>query len=119
MLLYNLDHGEAEGHVIRMAAQEGLPLPKEIENAPRLLPGLGVYFGAFMDLRSCAEADGPIPWTATRQWADENELEPAQRRALFHHMRALDRAFGDWRSKKEKAHAVRVQQAGKRHGKAR
>lgn len=104
MLAYDLDHGEAEQHVLLAAAREGFPIPAVIEQAPRLLPGLDLFYAAFLQLRTCAAPDLPVPWTAIREWATEHELDPAQRRAVFHHVRELDRTLMEWRRAKEKRH---------------
>jgi hypothetical protein len=86
-----------------MAAREGLPIPKGMSAAPELWPGLSLYFSAYVDLRTCAADGGPVPWTATDQWATSNDLDGDQRRALHHHVRAMDGAFLDHVAKERKS----------------
>ena len=91
-----------EGLILRECARDKRPLPEAIANAPQLLPGLDLYYDAFLALSSCRSlgmAEGPIPWTAIRSFADEGGFEGEQRDDLFFHVRSLDRVYLDWRAK--------------------
>lgn len=73
-------------------------MPEPIQQRPELLCGLDLYLGAFNELASCRPlgpngVDGPIPWTAIRDWAIEHDLRGEQRGDLFHHVRVLDNAY--------------------------
>lgn len=54
---------------MRMTAADRKPVPAAIANAPTVLPGLHLYFQAFMDLTTCRAPGGSIPWTAMHDWA--------------------------------------------------
>lgn len=76
--------------------RERLPLPKRIQEAPELLPGMEFYFAAFSDLdttRPIGMELGPISWSAIQQYADYYELEPEAREDLHYHIRVLDNQF--------------------------
>lgn len=119
MLLHDLAHKGVEEHVLQIAAREGLPIPRGVSAGPELMPGLDLFFRAFVDLRTCAADGGPVPWTAVEQWADAYDLDPDQRRALHHHTRKMDEAFlehvGKERARRD-AKAVRTRNAGPRKG---
>jgi hypothetical protein len=82
-----------------------MPLPQAIANAPELELGLDLFFVAFMDLTTCRAigmAEGPIPWTAVRDYCDELLLEGDQREDMFHHIREMDTVYLKHRAKKSK-----------------
>ena len=73
-----------------------LPLPDRIENAPRLLPGLDLYYDAFQYLSTCRQVGfsfGPIPCDAIDAYADRREFSDNQREDLFFVIREMDNAF--------------------------
>lgn len=76
--------------------RRGLPLPDRIQNAPELLPGLGLYLRAFYDLDSCRPVgfgEGPIPWTAIEEWCRSLELDEEERDDVHYLVRRLDNAY--------------------------
>jgi hypothetical protein len=96
VLLYTLEQGSTEEEIIKQAQDSGMPLPKAILNKPELLPGLDLFFDAFMALSSCryvGMAEGPIPWTAIDRYCTVNEIEGELREELFHHVRSLDGVY--------------------------
>ena len=73
-MLYNLEQGKSEATIIQSSYREGVPLPKKIQEAPTLLPGLDIYFEAFYDLgseRINGMSVGEIPWRAAWFYARE------------------------------------------------
>lgn len=85
--------------------REGLPLPQKIANAPTLQLGLQLFWVAFMELSSCRSSAmglGRIPWTAIKDWALAYELDEEQADDLFHAILAMDSAYLDHESKKDK-----------------
>ena len=45
-------------------------------------------------------AEGPIPWTAVKAYADEmNIVDEEQREDFFYYIRTMDAAYVDFRSK--------------------
>lgn len=63
---------------------------------PELLDGLEAYYRAFEQLTSCRNVgldEGPIPWTAIRDYANEHRIVGDMRSDLFHHVRALDNEY--------------------------
>lgn len=90
--------------VARQCAREKAPLPEKFANAPELLPGLDLYYSAFFDLSTCRPlgfAEGPIPWLAIDRYCEANDIEGEQREDLHFHVRALDRAYLQWRANQQ------------------
>jgi hypothetical protein len=106
-----LTHGEHAEAVQKQVEDQKLPFekwPKFLRDRPVLLPGLELYYAAFMDLsttRSIGFGIGPIPITAIYEYADREDFEPDTRQALFEHVRAMDTAF--LRYHREKMEAAR------------
>lgn len=70
-------------------------MPDRIKNAPRLIPGLQLYFQAFFDLDAERKHDfgyASIPRSAIVHYCDELELDEEQRMDMLHHVRHMDRA---------------------------
>lgn len=53
--------------------------------------------------REVGWSEGPIPWSAIERYAEANDIEGDQREDLHFHVRALDRAYLEWRRKKKPA----------------
>jgi len=67
------------------------PLPAAIQRAPEILPGLGLYYLAFLDLQT--HRQGTIPWMAIDDYGRRNEFSEDQLEALHHHIRHLDGVY--------------------------
>lgn len=81
-----------------------MPLPKAIADAPELELGLDLFYLAFMDLTTCRSmgfGEGPIPWSAVRDYCDEMELEGDQREDMFNHIRMMDTTYLNHRASKK------------------
>jgi len=75
--------------------RENRPLPDRIKNAPSLLPGLELYYGAFMDLMSTRKIGdmggiAPIGWDIIQYYGICNDLNADQMEALHYHLREMD-----------------------------
>lgn len=100
-----MEQGATEQAILRQCAQLKLPIPDAIANAPILTEGLELYFMAFLDLTTCRSygmSEGPIPWTAIRDWAAYNKLSTYQTDDLFYMVREMDNAYLDYRAKQQK-----------------
>lgn len=100
-----MEQGATEQAILRQCAQLKLPIPDAIANAPILKEGLELYFMAFLDLTTCRSygmSEGPIPWTAIRDWAAYNGLSSYQTDDLFYMVREMDNAYLDYRAKQLK-----------------
>ena len=76
--------------------REGLPLPDRIQNAPDLLPGLELYYLAFMELsdsRSIGMGLGPIPWKVVHDYAQAYGLDSDQTEEMHFHIKEMDAAY--------------------------
>jgi hypothetical protein len=85
-----------------------MPLPKAIADAPELELGLELFYLAFMDLTTCRSmgfGEGPIPWTAVRDYCDDMELVGDQRDDMFAHIRMMDTVYLNHRASKAKKEA--------------
>lgn len=86
-----------------------MPLPKAIADAPELEPGLDLFYLAFMDLTTCRSmgfGEGPIPWTAVRDYCNDMDLEGDQREDMFIHIRLMDTVYLNHRASKVKKDAA-------------
>lgn len=100
-----MEQGATEQAILRQCAQLKLPIPDAIANAPILTEGLELYFMAFLDLTTCRNqgmGDGPIPWTAIKDWAMYYGLNELQTDDLFYMIREMDAAYLDYRAKQQK-----------------
>lgn len=79
-----------------------MPLPKAIENAPELWPGLELYMRAWYDLdstRSIGLGVGPIPWNATQEYCLSLGLNAEQGEKMHHLVREMDKIYLDHQNK--------------------
>lgn len=92
-----MEQGPTEKVIIQQCAQQRLPLPDKIANAPEIYFGLELFYLAFMDLTSCRGSgygtEGPISWLAINQYADAKEFEEEQREDLFYFIQKLDAIY--------------------------
>lgn len=98
-----MEQGPTELTIIKQALRTGMPLPKAIENAPELWPGLELYLNAWFELdttRSIGMNVGPIPWNAIESYCLVCELDVEQKAKMHKLVRALDRVYLDHQRKK-------------------
>lgn len=100
-----LEMGPHEQTLARQSMQMGQPLPDRIANAPELRFGLQLYLQAFLNLDS-ERNEGPIPWSAIRDYAQAFELDEEQTDDLFYFVRRLD-------SEQMRIRAAKIAKAGK------
>ena len=116
-MLYDLEQGPVAEDVVAIAEKTGRPIPGEVANRPELLPGLGLFYGAFVDLHTCRPAGfgaAAIPYTAIVSWVDEVELVGDQRRRAFYMIHRMDRAFLDWAEKRRRIEELQRERASKK-----
>lgn len=92
--------------MIRRARAERKPTPEKIANAPMLLPGMGLYFQAFLALSSCRPlgmGEGRIPWTAAFQYAENMGLDHDEFEDLWVLVSFMDAAYLKFRQEKQKS----------------
>lgn len=81
-------------------------LPEKIQNAPEILPGLEIFYEAFMDLASSrghtAAGPAPIPFSEISAWAMRYEIEGDTFELLLHFIRRLDGVYLEFVSKQSK-----------------
>ena len=83
--------------------RSGEPIPERIANAPVLLPGLIVYYLAFLELSSCRSGGfsiGPIPWSSIAMYAQLHEFEGEQLEDLFYFVQCLDSEYIKFKEKR-------------------
>lgn len=91
-----LEQGEVESKIIAQCMRENLPLPDRIANAPEIIPGLELYFVAFLDLsdsRTIGMGPGPIPWKVVQDYCREFGLDDDQTEEMHHHIKVMDAAY--------------------------
>lgn len=84
-----------------------MPIPDKIANAPDLGWGLDFYYTAFMELSTCRDlgmAEGAIPWTAVREFAEADGLlsDPDEFERFVTIIRGLDIAYLEHQKSKQK-----------------
>jgi hypothetical protein len=100
-----MEQGPTEKSIIEQCIRTRSPLPNAIANAPQLLPGLELYYNAFMDLTSCRQmgfGEGPISWLSVAEYCAVHSIEGDQREELFYHIREMDTAYLELRAKQSK-----------------
>lgn len=100
-----MEQGPTERQIVDRCVRERLPLPKRIQNAPELLLGLELYYGAFLDLSSCRPngwGPQPISWLTIAEYADHLGLDEEQREDLFFFIRAMDSCWLHYHDRKQK-----------------
>ena len=99
-----LEQGPTEKVILEQCYRNKMPLPESIKNAPELLPGLELFYGAFFDLTSCRtglhSTEGPIKWTAMDRWAERYQLDDEQWEDLVYHLGQMDEAYLKFKTKK-------------------
>ena len=84
--------------------REGIPFPDKIANAPDLLPGLELYYLAFMELtdsRQIGMGLGPIPWKVVHDYCDAHDLSQDQREEMHHHIKEMDAVYLEFNRRKK------------------
>lgn len=72
-----------------------LPVPQAIIDAPSLAPGLEIYYDAFVELLSCRNMQGSIPWTAIEEYRVASGLDSESN--LLFLVRRMDAAYLKWK----------------------
>lgn len=75
-----------------------------MENAPELLPGLDLYYNAFVALereRPVGMSAGHIPRRATQEYAEDYGLDDDQMELLHYAIVQMDDVITEWRSKQK------------------
>lgn len=107
VLLYWLEQGPTEKAILQACARERRPPPARIANAPDLLPGLELFYLAFMDLTSCRGqgygTEGPISWLTIDDYAARCGYLGEQREDLIYHMQRMDAEYLKYKTKKLEA----------------
>lgn len=89
------------------AIAKNRPLPEWFLNEPLSFRGDDFFITAFFHLDTCRQmtesGPGPIPWTATVDYADRRGLEPDLSLAFEFIIAEMDKAYRKWFNKKQKA----------------
>lgn len=82
---------------MKQAENNKQPIPRVIQEAPELEPGLALYYNAFTTVTSCRSAGGmgigPIMWTAKRDYCDEYGIVGVQREYMYEMLSRMDGAY--------------------------
>lgn len=87
-------------------------MPDAIKNAPELLPGLQFVFEAFGELnttRAMGQVEGPIPWTAIREYAEVYDVRGDEFDEFNYLIRAMDLEYMSFRSEELKRQNAKLQ----------
>lgn len=109
-----MEQGGVEKDIVAMALKRGhgtydgflLNLPDKIKGAPVLLPGLELFYDAFMDLASSrghtAGGPGSIPFSEVSAWASHYDLDHETFELLWLFIRRMDAVYLDYVRSKSK-----------------
>lgn len=98
--------GTTEERLLRQAYARGGKLPRALAEAPELRLGLELYYLAYNELHSCRSwsfGAGPIPWSATKDYAVANRLDEEQTEDLLYYVSKMDQAYIEYASEKSKS----------------
>ena len=104
-MLYTLEQGPVEQGIIKTCLRERLPFPQAIQNAPELIMGLELFYGAYLDLdgdRPSGWTVRPIPWTVLVDYCVAYNITGEQREDLLYFVRRMDKAYIHHTTTKEK-----------------
>lgn len=93
MLEYSLLQAPKEKNIFKHCKIYNLPIPDKIRNAPKLLPGLDIFFNAFQDLRQFGFDEHPIKWPDVNSYCEHNEISGMQRHVMFMHIAEMDKKY--------------------------
>lgn len=95
-----MKHGDARHKVIDNCVRLGKPIPEPYASEPELEVGLDIFITGFKWLTTCRASgmgEGPIPWTAIRDYCLDSGLEGEQKEDFYYHIDALDTAYLEYR----------------------
>jgi hypothetical protein len=102
-----LQHGRNEGAILKQAYIAKQAIPAFIRDAPELLPGLQFFYDAFKALTTCRgsaySSEGPIPWTAMRDYCVEYDVDLDDREYLYAIISHMDDAYLNFKAEKMKS----------------
>ncbi len=94
--------GKDERKLVEMARARKKPVPLRIQNAPDLLPGLDLYYEAFLRLTTSramgSGAIGPIPYSAISGYCKDEEIYGSLREDIFAHVEKMDHSYILWQT---------------------
>ena len=85
--------------------REGIPFPDKMANAPDLLPGLELFYLAFIalsDSRQIGMGVGPISWKTVHDYCNAYEIVGDQKEEMHHHIKEMDSAYIEFQNRKKK-----------------
>lgn len=81
-----------EQFLIDQARRSNRPIPDFILNKPTLLPGLRVFYDAFLDLNA-DRINNVISWRSIAEYVTFYGFDQEQAEDLFYYVRAMEVAF--------------------------
>ena len=85
--------GAHERVIVAQSAQRGLQLPKEIREAPELLPTLELFWMCYFDLRRGLDRMQGLSWRDVQYWCDTYGLRGDLARACHDYTAVMDQAW--------------------------
>ena len=96
--------GSTEGTLLKLAERMRGPIPDKIQKAPELQVGLELFLEAFQVLTTCRGAmygsEGPIPWTAMREYCNEYGIEGEERDYFYEVISHMDNTYLNFKATK-------------------
>jgi hypothetical protein len=98
-----LEQGPTESFIVDQALKNRQPIPKRIQEAPVLMPGLEFYYETFWTLsttRYVGMGESFIPWTAVNDFSLRYALTEDELDVLWNLLRKMDGTYLAFRNKK-------------------
>lgn len=105
MLIYHLEQGRTEKKILELAMRNNMPVPESIVNAPELLAGDDLFFIGYLELNTCRSigmAEGPIPWTAIREYCFVHEISGELLEDFMYVIKTVDVEIRNYQAQKQK-----------------
>ena len=105
VLVYSMEQGRTEKTIVRQCMLARNPIPEAIRNAPELLPGLGLYYDAFLELspsrgRTALGEELAINWKDLHDYCSVYGIEGDQKEDFLVILRYLDQEFLNYKREK-------------------
>lgn len=102
--------------------RQGLALPDAIQNAPRLSPGLNLFYSGFMELTACRDMGtvlGPLNWLTIQRYCEVHDITDEQAEDMHYYLSHMDAAFLENQRKKQTKQIAAATPPGRRTRKRR
>lgn len=105
MLKYQLEQGRTEQKILELARRNNMPIPDSILDAPEMFAGDELYLTGYLELNTCRSigmAEGPIPWTAIREYCFVHDITGELLEDFMYVIKFVDVELRNYQAEKQK-----------------